>query len=55
MLQLLAEGYSNTAMAEKLFVSDSTVRTHLRNINTKLGARSRTQAVAIGRRLGLIR
>ncbi len=55
VLQLLAEGYSNTAMAEKLFVSDSTVRTHLRNINTKLGARSRTQAVAIGRRLGLIR
>jgi len=29
-------------------------RTHLRNINMKLNARSRTQAVAIGRRLGLI-
>ena len=55
ILELLAEGYSNAAMAEKLFVSDSTVRTHLRNINTKLGARSRTQAVALGRRLGLIR
>jgi LuxR family maltose regulon positive regulatory protein len=41
-------------MAEKLFVSDSTVRTHLRSINMKLTARSRTQAVAIGRRLGLI-
>ena len=54
VLQLLAEGYSNSAMAEKLFVSDSTVRTHLRNINMKLDARSRTQAVAIGRRLGLI-
>lgn len=54
VLQLLAEGYSNSAMAEKLFVSDSTVRTHLRNINAKLGARSRTQAVAIARRLGLI-
>ena len=54
VLQLLAEGYSNNAMAEKLFVSDSTVRTHLRNINMKLDARSRTQAVAIGRRLGLI-
>ena len=51
VLQLLAEGYSNSAMAEKLFVSDSTVRTHLRNINLKLGARSRTQAVAIARRL----
>jgi len=55
VLQLLAEGYSNAAMAEKLFVSDSTVRTHLRNINAKLNCRSRTQAVAVGRRLGLIR
>lgn len=54
VLQLLAEGYSNGAMAEKLFVSDSTVRTHLRNINTKLNAHSRTQAVAAARRLGVI-
>jgi LuxR family maltose regulon positive regulatory protein len=54
VLQLLVEGYSNSAMAEKLFVSDSTVRTHLRNINMKLDAHSRTQAVAIARRLGLI-
>jgi len=55
VLQLLAEGYSNSAMAEKLFVSDSTVRTHLRNINMKLGALSRTQAVALARRQGVIR
>lgn len=55
VLQLLAEGYSNNAMAEKLFVSDSTVRTHLRNINMKLGAHSRTQAVAIARKLAVIR
>ncbi|MBS0343187.1 MAG: helix-turn-helix transcriptional regulator [Proteobacteria bacterium] len=55
VLQLLAEGYSNNAMAEKLFVSDSTVRTHLRNINAKLDAGSRTQAVAIARKLGMIR
>ena len=55
VLELLAEGYSNSAMAEKLFVSDSTVRTHLRNVNMKLNARNRTQAVAIGRRLRLIR
>jgi len=54
VLQLLAEGYSNSAMAEKLFVSDSTVRTHLRNINAKLSAASRTQAVAIARRVGVI-
>jgi LuxR family maltose regulon positive regulatory protein len=55
VLRLLAEGYSNSAMAQKLFVSDSTVRTHLRNINTKLGVRSRMQAVASARRLGMIR
>lgn len=54
VLELLVEGYSNSAMAEKLYVSDSTVRTHLRSINMKLGAHSRTQAVAIARRLGLV-
>lgn len=55
VLKLLAEGYSNSAMSEKLFVSDSTVRTHLRNINMKLAAQNRTQAVALARRYGLIR
>lgn len=55
VLQLLAEGYSNSAMAEKLFVSDSTVRTHLRNINSKLNVHSRTRAVAVARSLGVIR
>jgi LuxR family maltose regulon positive regulatory protein len=54
VIQLLAEGYSNSAIAEKLFVSDSTVRTHLRKINSKLGTHSRTQAVAMARRCGLI-
>lgn len=54
VLQLLAEGYSNNAMAEKLFVSDSTIRTHLRNINTKLDAQNRTHAVATARRLNII-
>jgi LuxR family maltose regulon positive regulatory protein len=54
ILALLAEGYSNSALAEKLFVSDSTVRTHLRNINGKLNAQNRTQAVAVGRKLGVI-
>jgi LuxR family maltose regulon positive regulatory protein len=55
ILSLLAEGYSNSALAEKLFVSDSTVRTHLRNINGKLNAQNRTQAVAVARQHGLIR
>ena len=55
VLQLTADGYSNAAMAEKLATSDSTVRTHLRSINSKLGAHSRAEAVVIGRRLGVIR
>ncbi|AOY94462.1 hypothetical protein BKK79_21170 [Cupriavidus sp. USMAA2-4] len=55
VLQLLAEGYSNRAMADKLFVSINTVCTHVRNINGKFGVRSRMQAVSTGRALGLLR
>lgn len=55
VLQLLAEGYSNRAMADKLFVSINTVCTHVRNINSKFGVRSRMQAVIAGRALGLLR
>lgn len=55
VLELLALGYSNGAMAGELSISDSTVRTHLRNINVKLGAHSRMQAVAAARRLAVIR
>lgn len=55
VLTLLAEGYSNSAIGEKLFVSANTVRTHLRGINAKFGASNRTQAVAMARRLGVIR
>jgi len=54
VLRLLADGYTNAAMATKLFVSENTVRTHLRHISAKLGARTRMQAVAIARRLALV-
>lgn len=54
VLELLRMGYSNDLMAEKLFVSESTVRTHLRKINVKLQAGNRMQAIAIARRLRLI-
>ncbi len=54
VLERLAEGHSNGGIAKALFVSESTVRTHLRNINAKLNARNRTEAVAIARRLGLV-
>lgn len=54
VLALMEQGLSNRALAQKLFVSEATIRTHLRNISAKLGASSRTEAVAIGRRSGLI-
>ncbi|MBS0453812.1 MAG: helix-turn-helix transcriptional regulator [Proteobacteria bacterium] len=54
VLRLLAEGHRNKAIAEKLFLSEFTVKSHLRNINAKLAADSRTAAVAIARRRGLI-
>jgi LuxR family maltose regulon positive regulatory protein len=55
ILERVAEGSSNPHIAAKVGASESTVRTHLRNINRKLGARSRAEAVAISRRLDVIR
>jgi len=54
ILKLLAEGLSNLAIAGRLFVSETTVRTHLRNINAKFRVHNRTQAIAVGRKLRLI-
>ena len=50
----LADGHSNKALANKLFVTENTVETHLRRIYGKLGIRSRTQAVAKALENGLI-
>jgi NarL family two-component system response regulator LiaR len=47
ILSLMAEGLSNPDIAEKLFVSRSTVKFHVSNVLSKLGAESRTEAVAI--------
>jgi LuxR family maltose regulon positive regulatory protein len=54
VIGLLARGLSNHDLAEKLFVSENTVKFHLRNINSKLSAKNRTEAVAKARGLGLI-
>ena len=54
VLRLLAAGRSNAAMAAELFVEQSTVKTHLIHVYSKLGVHSRTQAVARGRALGLL-
>jgi len=54
ILAAVAMGYSNSAIADKFFISPHTVRGHLRSVNAKLRASSRTQAVAVARRLGLL-
>jgi LuxR family maltose regulon positive regulatory protein len=54
VMRLAADGLSNDDIAERLFVAETTVRTHLRNINVKLDARNRMEAIALARRAGLI-
>jgi LuxR family maltose regulon positive regulatory protein len=54
ILSLVAAGMSNGRIASELFVGVGTVKTHLNNVNRKLDARSRTQAVARARELNLI-
>lgn len=54
VLQLMSEGLSNDEIADRLFVSLSTVKTHSRNLFEKLGVTRRTQAVDKAKKLSLI-
>jgi len=54
ILELIARGLSNREIAEKLFVSENTVKTHSSRLFEKLSARRRTQAVQLGKEFGLI-
>lgn len=54
ILQLIAAGQSNKELAERLVLTVGTVKWHLNNIYSKLNVRSRTQAIARARELGLI-
>ena len=54
ILQLLADGMSNADVAAKLFISQETVKSHVRHILAKLEADTRTQAVAIALREAII-
>lgn len=54
VLTLVAEGLSHEQIGARLGIGAETVRTHLRKASTRLGAATRTQAVAVALRLGLI-
>ncbi len=54
VLALLAEGLTNSAIAAKLFVSVHTVRNHIANLSTKLGAHSKLEALSIAVREGML-
>ena len=54
ILELIAQGLSNREIAEKLFVSENTVKTHSSRVFDKLGARRRTQSVQLGKEFGLL-
>jgi DNA-binding NarL/FixJ family response regulator len=55
VLQLVADGNRNKDVAERLFISEETVKVHVKHVMEKLGASDRTQAVAIAVRRGIIR
>jgi DNA-binding NarL/FixJ family response regulator len=54
VLQLIAEGLVNREIGQQLFLSEETVKSHVRHLLAKLQARSRAHAVAVGFRRGLI-
>lgn len=54
VLQLLAKGYSNAEIAGELFLSLSTIKTHLSNLYFKMGVNSRTQAITKAKQLKII-
>tara|TARA_B100001971_G_C18051586_1_gene463136 strand:- start:116 stop:526 length:411 start_codon:yes stop_codon:yes gene_type:complete len=54
VLQHISEGLSNKEIGEKLFLSESTIKTHVSNLLLKLNAKRRTQAVQIAKSLKII-
>jgi two-component system NarL family response regulator len=55
VLELLARGRSNKEIASQLFISEPTVKTHLRSVFAKLDVLSRTEAIAVASQRGLVK
>jgi DNA-binding CsgD family transcriptional regulator len=53
VLELVASGYSTAEIARELWITEDTVRTHIKRMMVRLGARTRAHAVAIAFREGL--
>jgi DNA-binding NarL/FixJ family response regulator len=54
VLTLVAEGFSNHEVGERLFITEGTVKNHISNVLAKLGVRDRTQAILRAQELGLL-
>lgn len=54
VLELMGQGLGNRAIAAELFISENTVRNHVRRVHEKLDARTRTEAVVLAARAGLL-
>jgi LuxR family transcriptional regulator, maltose regulon positive regulatory protein len=54
VLRYLAKGFRNQEIADSLYISLNTVKTHLKHIHSKLDVNNRTEAVARGREIGLL-
>jgi len=54
VLQLISDGLVNREIGQRLFLSEETVKSHVRHLLAKLRARSRAHAVAVGFRRGII-
>ncbi|MEI7655441.1 MAG: response regulator transcription factor, partial [Actinomycetes bacterium] len=55
VLSLVAEGLNNRAVASRLYISENTVKNHVRNIHEKLGVHNRMEAVVRAVREGLLK
>jgi DNA-binding NarL/FixJ family response regulator len=49
-MELIAEGLSNRAIAQRLYIAEKTVKNHINHVYSKLGTASRDEAIAIWRR-----